>query len=130
MTSSRSDVDEEPSSTPTALAIVNARVWTGDPRRPWADAVFLRAGRIEAVGSSAEVRKRAGAATKVIDAKGLVIQHPRQSGVLAPGASADLILVARPLGDVGRGAPSDAEIVLAIESGRIVTDRDALGTSR
>src|SRR5436190_20142963 len=127
MTPGRSDLTAEPSSAPTALAIVNARVWTGDPRRPWADAVFLRAGRIETVGSSAEVRKRSGAATKVIDAKGLVIQHPRESGVLAPGAPADLMLVVRPLGTVGQGAPNDAEIVLAIESGRIVTDRDALG---
>ena len=55
-----------------ALAIVNARVWTGDPRRPWADAVLVRGERIEAVGSSAEVRKRAGAA-RVVDAKGMMV---------------------------------------------------------
>ena len=29
----------------TALAIVNARVWTGDTRRPWADAVLVRGER-------------------------------------------------------------------------------------
>lgn len=126
MTRGRSDGEAERSSAPTALAIVNGRVWTGDPRRPWADAVLLRAGRIEAVGSSAEVRKRSGAATKVIDAKGLMILHPRESGALVAGAPADLMLVDRPLGAVGEGAPNDAEIVLAIESGRIVTDRDAL----
>jgi len=55
-----------------ALAIVNARVWTGDPRRPWADAVLVRGERIEAVGSSAEVRKRAGEA-RVVDAKGMML---------------------------------------------------------
>ena len=55
-----------------ALAIVNARVWTGDPRRPWADAVLVRGDRIEAVGSSAEVKKRAGSA-RVVDAKGMML---------------------------------------------------------
>ena len=55
-----------------ALAIVNARVWTGDPRRPWADALLVRGERIEMVGSSAEVKKRAGAA-KVVDAKGMMV---------------------------------------------------------
>ena len=56
----------------TALAIVNARVWTGDPRRPWADAVLVRGERIAVVGSGAEVRKHAGAA-RVIDAKGMMV---------------------------------------------------------
>jgi predicted amidohydrolase YtcJ len=57
----------------SALAIVNARVWTGDRRRPWADAVLVRGERIEAVGSSAEVKKRAGSQTKTVDAKGMLL---------------------------------------------------------
>lgn len=57
--------------TPTnSLAIVNARVWTGDPRRPWADAVAIAGDRIAAVGSSAEIQKLASPSTRVIDAKG------------------------------------------------------------
>jgi predicted amidohydrolase YtcJ len=56
-----------------ALAIVNARVWTGDAARPWADAVLVRGERIEAVGSSAEVKKRAGAGIRTIDAKGMMV---------------------------------------------------------
>ena len=56
-----------------ALAIVNARVWTGDARRPWADAVLVRGERIDAVGSSAEVKKRAGAAVKTLDARGMMV---------------------------------------------------------
>ena len=56
----------------SALAIVNARVWTSDARRPWADAVFIRGERIEAVGSSAEVKKLAGAA-RIVDARGMMI---------------------------------------------------------
>jgi predicted amidohydrolase YtcJ len=55
------------------LAIVNARVWTGDPRRPWADAVLVRGERIEAVGSSAEVKKRAGPSTRTLDARGMMV---------------------------------------------------------
>ena len=51
------------------LAVVNARVWTGNPARPWADAVAVAADRLVAVGSSAEIRKLAGTA-EIIDAGG------------------------------------------------------------
>ncbi len=57
----------------SALAIVNARVWTGDDRRPWADAVLVRGERIEIVGSSAEVKKLAGTAVRTIDARGMLV---------------------------------------------------------
>ena len=49
--------------------IVNARVATGDPQRPWADAILLEGDRVVAVGASAALRKRAGDA-EVIDAGG------------------------------------------------------------
>ncbi|MBX9929122.1 MAG: amidohydrolase [Gemmatimonadaceae bacterium] len=55
------------------LAIVNARVWTGDPKRPWADAIAVAGDRIEAVGSSAEIRKRLPAGARLIDAKGQMV---------------------------------------------------------
>jgi hypothetical protein len=119
-------IHEEPTSAPVPLAIVNARVWTGDPHRPWADAVFLRAGCIDVVGSSAEVRKRSDTTTRLIDAKGLLVMHPRERGALVRGAPADLLLVDRPLGSAGVAAPpNDAEIVLAIAGGHIVRDRGA-----
>lgn len=57
----------------TSLAIVNARVWTGDAKRPWADAVAVTGERISAVGSSAEIRKLASRATHVVDAKGMLL---------------------------------------------------------
>src|SRR5258705_11040100 len=53
-----------------SLAIVNARVWTGDPKRPWADAVAIAGDRIVAAGSSAEIQKQTSAATRIIDARG------------------------------------------------------------
>jgi predicted amidohydrolase YtcJ len=49
--------------------IVNARIRTGDVRRPWADALLLQDGRVVAIGASAELRKRAPEA-EVIDAHG------------------------------------------------------------
>jgi predicted amidohydrolase YtcJ len=55
------------------LAVVNARVWTGSARRPWADAVAVRSERIAAVGSSAEVKKLTTAGTRVIDAGGQLL---------------------------------------------------------
>ena len=55
------------------LAVVNGRIWTGDPRRPWADALAAASDRLLTVGSSAEVRKLAAASTKVVDARGMMI---------------------------------------------------------
>ena len=54
-----------PSSTsPVTLAIVNARVWTGDPERPSAEAVAISGDRIVAAGSSDEIRQLAAASTR------------------------------------------------------------------
>lgn len=58
---------------PVTIAVVNARAWTGDSRRPWADAIAVAGDRIAAVGSSAEIRKLAGAGATVIDAKGMMV---------------------------------------------------------
>ena len=54
------------------LAVVNARVWTGDSTRPWAEAIAVRGDRIASVSSSAAVRKMAGDA-RVIDARGQMV---------------------------------------------------------
>lgn len=59
-------------STPT-LAVVNARVWTGDSRHPWADAFAVDGERITLVGTSAAVRKLVTPTTRVIDAKGMMV---------------------------------------------------------
>jgi predicted amidohydrolase YtcJ len=60
---------------PVTLAIVNARVWTGDSAQPWAEAVAVAGDRLVAVGSSDAVRALAGTA-RVIDAAG---------GMVTPG---------------------------------------------
>ena len=66
--------DVSSSSSGASLAIVNARVWTGDAARPWAEGIAVNGDTIVAVGSSAEVRKLN--ATRVVDAKG---------GMVTPG---------------------------------------------
>jgi predicted amidohydrolase YtcJ len=60
-------------SAPVSLAVVNARIWTGNPKRPWAEAIAVRGDRIAAVGSSAEIRKMTGASAKIIDAHGQML---------------------------------------------------------
>ncbi|HEX5179473.1 MAG TPA: amidohydrolase family protein, partial [Gemmatimonadaceae bacterium] len=59
-------------SSPMTMAVVNARVWTGDAARPWADAIAVSGDTIAAVGSSAEIRKMAGSA-RIIDAHGAML---------------------------------------------------------
>lgn len=62
-----------PSNSKTTLAVVNARVWTGNAKRPWADAIAVNGDRIALVGTSAAVKKLASSSTRVIDAKGMMI---------------------------------------------------------
>jgi predicted amidohydrolase YtcJ len=52
--------------------IVNGRVWTADPARPWAEAVAARHGRITAVGTTAEIRALPGGGREIDAAGGLV----------------------------------------------------------
>lgn len=60
------------------LAIVNARVWTANPRQPWATGIAVSGDRIVAVGSGAEIAKLAkgNASLRVLDAEG---------GMVVPG---------------------------------------------
>jgi predicted amidohydrolase YtcJ len=55
------------------LAVVNARVWTADARRPWADALSVTGDRISGIGSSAEIRKQVTGVTRLLDARGRMV---------------------------------------------------------
>jgi predicted amidohydrolase YtcJ len=55
---------------PADLILVNGKIWTVNPAQPEAEAAACRDGRILAVGTSAEIRKYAGASTQIIDLKG------------------------------------------------------------
>jgi predicted amidohydrolase YtcJ len=60
-------------SAPVTLAIINARVWTGNPAQPWAEAVAVTGERIAIVGTSAEVKAQTPASARTIDAKGALV---------------------------------------------------------
>ncbi|HKV51928.1 MAG TPA: amidohydrolase [Gemmatimonadaceae bacterium] len=71
---SLSVIASQPAAAPNVtMAVVNARVWTGDTARPWADAIAVSGDTIAAVGSSAEIRKLAGAGARIIDAHGAMV---------------------------------------------------------
>jgi hypothetical protein len=58
---------------PADLVLVGGTIYTMDPLRPRAEGVAIRDGRIDAVGSAAEVRARIGASTRVIDLAGRAV---------------------------------------------------------
>ncbi len=64
-----------PAHSNVTIAIVNAKVWTADTRRPWASGIAVSGDRITIVGSSAEVAKLAAAnpGARVIDARGSLV---------------------------------------------------------
>jgi predicted amidohydrolase YtcJ len=63
-------------STSASLVVTGARVWTGDPEWPWAEAVAVSGEDIVAVGSAEDVASYIGDATEVIESDG---------GMLVPG---------------------------------------------
>src|SRR5918994_2618763 len=55
------------------LIVLNARVLTGDPAMPRAEAFAIKNGRFIAVGSTADIRNLANAQTRQLDAAGATI---------------------------------------------------------
>jgi predicted amidohydrolase YtcJ len=60
-----------PMSTPSLL-VVNAKIWTGDPSQPWAEALAIEGEQIALVGSNDTIRRNAGNA-RIIDAGGKLV---------------------------------------------------------
>ena len=54
----------------SSMVVTNATVWTGDPARPWAEAVWVEEGRIRVVGSTSEVLADAGPERAPLDLGG------------------------------------------------------------
>ncbi|HUU33815.1 MAG TPA: amidohydrolase family protein, partial [Vicinamibacterales bacterium] len=59
--------------TPADTILTNGKVITVDPRDTVAEAVAISGGRIVAVGSSDEIRARAGSATEIVDLGGRTV---------------------------------------------------------
>jgi predicted amidohydrolase YtcJ len=53
--------------------LLNGRVFTSDPAKPNAEAIAIRGDRIEAVGSSDEIRGLIGEKTKLLDLAGRIV---------------------------------------------------------
>ena len=53
--------------------LTNAKIYTVNARAPWAQAVAIRDGKILAVGSSRQMARYRGPATKVLDAQGRLV---------------------------------------------------------
>src|ERR1035437_3689098 len=59
-----------------SLAVVHARVWTGNAEHPWAEALAANGDTILAVGDAASIQKLIAPRTRVLDARG---------GMVTPG---------------------------------------------
>ncbi len=55
------------------LVIRDAKVYTVDPARPWAEAVAIKDGRILRVGSDAEILRSVSNRTRVLDVRGRLV---------------------------------------------------------
>lgn len=62
-----------PGPEPPTLLLTNARVWTADAARPWAEAVAIRGERIVFVGSATEAESLRAAETRVEDLGGALL---------------------------------------------------------
>jgi predicted amidohydrolase YtcJ len=58
---------------PAEILIVHAKVYTLDPQKPWAQAIAIRHGKIQAIGRDEEVERYRGIGTKRIDAGGKLV---------------------------------------------------------
>lgn len=50
------------------LIVKNAKIYTCDPAKPWAEALASEGGKVSAVGPAGDIEKLAGPATQVVDA--------------------------------------------------------------
>jgi predicted amidohydrolase YtcJ len=107
------------------LLLINGKVFTADPAAPWVEAIAIRGERITAVGTTAAIRSRATATTRIVDAGGRVV---------IPGINdAHTHVGARPAGEVLKlkgDDPAPADVIAAIReaAARTPADRWIYGT--
>lgn len=58
---------------PADIIVIHGRVYTQNPKQPWAQAVAIQGGKIVAVGDDATIEKMRGMGTKVINAGGKLV---------------------------------------------------------
>ena len=107
------------------MILHNGRIYTGDPKQPYVEALAIRGARVSAVGESSTILKSATPGTRIIDLAGHMAMagindahdHP---GNVPFGSSADtgasphsdpsLASVAEAVGQAARRSPRDAWI--------------------
>jgi predicted amidohydrolase YtcJ len=62
-----------PIAEPADLIVVHGRIYTEDPKQPWAQAVAIRHGKIVAVGDDAAIDRLRGIGTEIINAAGKLV---------------------------------------------------------
>jgi len=65
--------DTNPPHPAAEIVFVNARVYTMNPKRAWAEAIAVRGDEVLAVGSAKDVSAYRGSKTRVIDAGGRLV---------------------------------------------------------
>ncbi|HSC70023.1 MAG TPA: amidohydrolase, partial [Candidatus Methylomirabilis sp.] len=55
------------------IAILSSRIFTGDPVRPWAEAIYVKDGKVAAVGRSSEIRAMCGPGVRVFELPGRLV---------------------------------------------------------
>ena len=58
---------------PADAILLHGRIYTENPKQPWAQAVAIRGSKIVAVGDDTEIERMRGTGTKVIDAGGKLV---------------------------------------------------------
>jgi len=104
------------------LVLVGGKVFTSDTARPWAEAIAIRGERVVAVGTTVEVRRLAGPATRVIDVGGRVVMPGFNDAHdhLAGGNSGTYVSMG--------GEVANASGAQVLDSIRVVVTRAARGT--
>jgi predicted amidohydrolase YtcJ len=102
------------------LVVTNARVFTADSARPWAEAIAVRHDRVVAIGARADIDRNVGAATRVLDAGGRVVVPGLNDAHVHVGVGPDATPV--PLS----GDPSLEEIAAALAKVVPATRPDSL----
>jgi predicted amidohydrolase YtcJ len=71
--SARASNAQKDSKATADIVLVNGRVFTADPSRPWADGLAIRGDRVIGVGNTSEILALADAHTKRVDVGGRVV---------------------------------------------------------
>ena len=99
---------------PPELVLTNARIYTVDATKPWAEAVAITGSRITAVGSAREIAALAGPRTRTIDLKGAFVSpgfndahvHIDSTGGLLVGVNLLTVHEAKAFTEAVKGAAS------------------------